>query len=102
VSDDQQQTPPATEADTVPITDINQFVMLTARWHARAVAQARHFLQLPEGTEMEIGGEPLTLEGDLFKGMKLGVEFALMSLGELPFAAEIDEAANDDAAPAGG
>jgi hypothetical protein len=84
---------PATQVlpETVEVDNLDQFVAILNSWHERAVKRAEHFLQVPEGQEIQIGDDqPLKLEGDLLRAFKAGVNCALMQLGTLPFAAELE------------
>lgn len=72
------------------ITDVNLFGQLLLQWHNHAVAVVEQFRAMPSGERMKVQpeGEPeenLVMEGDLLKGFKLGLTFALGQLGKLPF-----------------
>lgn len=89
----------ATQPETVVVNDIDHFIALLFAWHTNKVTLLQHLASVPEGTQMMVGeDEPITLSGDVLAGFKAGLEMALMELGTLPFAAEVDEeptAAND-------
>jgi hypothetical protein len=97
----QAQTIPTGQAsEAIEIQDLNQFVQMLVAWHNRSVATLRHFLKVPEGTEMMIGDEkPVVLEGDMLTGLKAGIELGLMELGTLPFAYELEDEQDAPAAP---
>lgn len=98
-------TPNHNEGDTVEVDDIHHFVAITTSWHAKKVAVLQHMLQVPAGTEMTTeGGTEVVLEGAFLDGFKAGLGLALMELGILPFAAEVEDdpaqpAANDESKP---
>lgn len=87
---------------TIEVDDVDTLVKLLTGWHSRKVKVLEHLLKLEGGIEMQVGDdEPIKLEGDVLKGMKAGVQLALMELGKLPFAVEYEqEAAANDAAAA--
>lgn len=98
----QQQQP-----ETIEVDSIDQFVALTTRWHAGVIKRLEHFLKMPDdpnqGIEMQVGDEPsIKLTGDALKGMKAGIQLALMEFGNLPFAYELEDAANDPQQSSGG
>lgn len=77
------------------VEDLDRFVMLLADWHTQKVGVLKHMLDVPEGTEVSFNDEPATpLEGAKLAGFRLGLNLALMELGNLPF---IYEASKDDA-----
>lgn len=89
----------AEEASTKPaqvndsIQTVDEFGGLLFSWHNKQVATVRHFLEVPAGTEVQVGNkEEITLDGDTLKGYKLGLELALHYLGTLPFGYIPDEA----------
>ena len=92
--------PPSTnEAGTIEIENLDTFVKLLTRWHSRKVKVLEHFLTLEGGIEMQVGEEEsFKLEGDILKGMKAGVNLALMEFGNLPFAYETENAAANEPA----
>lgn len=74
---------------TMSIETVDQFGHLVSGWHANAVATVMHLMQAPEGMEVVIEGEdPFKLEGETYRGFKLGLELALNFLGTLPFVVE--------------
>lgn len=88
-------TPTAQElAGTVPVESAEHFAQLVMAWHAHQIAQLRHALTVPEGTTFEIGDgddvKDLVLEGPALAGFKFGIELAIMRLGTLPFAVELE------------
>lgn len=85
--------------ETVPITNLNQFVAALTGWHTKGVSDLKNLQQLPEGTEVsEDDGEPIVLEGDAHKAFLIGLRMGLDLLGTLPFVAEF-EADESDATP---
>lgn len=85
---------PETPSDIVEVQDLDQFVRHLTAWHTHKVAAVKHLLDIPEGSEFEVGGKSIVMTGDALTGFKLGVEMALMPLGELPFLAELEEEAS--------
>lgn len=68
------------------IQTVDEFGDLLFSWHNKQVATVRHFLEVPAGTEVQVGDkEEITLDGDTLKGYKLGLELALYYLSTLPF-----------------
>lgn len=80
------------QSDTIVIESVEQFVSITCAWHTDKVKVLEHMLSIPEGTKIEVAGQPeATLTGDMLAGFKAGIELSLMQLGTLPFAAELEE-----------
>lgn len=76
---------------TIEVDDLNQFVKLLTRWHTQKIKVLEHILKLEGGIEMQVGDdEVLKLEGDVLKGVKAGIQLALMEMGKLPFAVEYE------------
>ena len=77
--------------ETVVVADIDQFIQLLSGWHQNKVKTLEHMLGVPEGIEVTFNDEaPQILTGDLHKGFVMGLSLALMELGTLPFAAEME------------
>ena len=77
--------------EIVHVSDMGQFIALMQDWHTQQVATVRHFMEIPSGVEVQVEDEEtFPLEGDTLKGFKLGIQMALMYLGELPFYAQGD------------
>lgn len=105
---------PAVERNTLPsqrasaaqptpvlIDNVDTFGMLLNEWHSAQLAMTRHFLSIPEGTEMEIAetgkdAEKIVVGGDLRKGFLLGIHLALNHFGRLPFGPTQPSALTDD------
>jgi hypothetical protein len=88
-------TSPAATPDlgTVIVEDLDLFATLVMRWHAHKVAVLTKLAEIPTGSGVQVNdGATRILEGDLLAGFKLGIETALIELGQLPFAAETDDA----------
>lgn len=85
-------TPPDQQA-TIEVDDLDHFVKLLTGWHGQKVKVLEHLLTLQGGIEMQVGDEPsFVLEGDTLKGMKAGIQLALMEMGKLPFEVEMEDA----------
>ncbi len=69
----------------VQITNLDQFVGIMTLWHKEKVQACKHLLAIPNGSVFEIEGKQLKMHGVTLKGFRLGIELALMQLGELPF-----------------
>lgn len=83
--------------DTVAINDLDHFVRALTGWHSHKVKVLEHMAEIPSGTEVTFNqGPPVVLEGDLLKGFCMGLNLALMELGKLPFAAEMEEDKEDN------
>ena len=92
------------QEETVPVEDINHFVLLVSRWHQNRVAQLRAVLETPDDVEIQVTsdeGEPITLDTHQRAGLQAGIYIALDLLGTLPFVAEMEypaeEPSNDTA-----
>ena len=84
-------TPNHNPGDTVEVDNIDHFVTILTGWHTNKVKLLQHMIDLPDGTEMESdGGVKLMLSGDVLAGFQAGIALALMELGTLPFAAEVE------------
>lgn len=86
------------------IEDVQTFGHLLNEWHTHAVAVVEQFRAMPAGERMKIQpeGEPeevLLMDGDLLKGFKLGLTFALGQLGKLPFGQAEPENTQPDEQP---
>lgn len=83
--------------NTIVVEDINQFVKLLSAWHSSKVDVLNHMMEIPSGTEVTFNSnEPVVLEGNVLKGFVMGISLSLMELGELPFAAEMEEPEGED------
>ncbi len=91
MSDDNNQTTPG-QPDTVPVSDLDQFVRHLVAWHQMKVTELEHMLKIPQGVEVTFNDEgPQVLTGDLHKGFLIGLSLGLMELGSLPFVFETEE-----------
>lgn len=80
------------QEQTVPVTDLNQFVAILSQWHQGKTKTLKHMLEIPLGTPFDFNNElDLVLQGDLHKGFIIGLTVALSELGELPFVAEMED-----------
>lgn len=80
-------------AELEAIQDLNHFYHLLQSWHDQAVAIVEHFLEIPEGTPIQLGqdGKEIVLEGDAHVAFQAGLITALANLGNLPFHAMEDD-----------
>ena len=87
--------------ETLYVENIDHFIALLFAWHESKVKTLEHMMSVPEGTEVSINDEaPVALSGDVYKGFQIGLSLALLEFGQLPFMAEPDPDAANDAAPA--
>jgi hypothetical protein len=85
--------PVQAENSQIEVTDLDHFVQLLTRWHARKVKNVQHLLSIPDGFIVQIGeAEEFEVTGDIHKGFLLGIELALMEFGALPFQVEMEDA----------
>lgn len=78
---------------TVTVENLDDFVRLLMGWHKQKIAQIKHFIELPEGTEVsDEADQPVTLTGDVRKAFIFGLKTALEHIENLPFEAELEEA----------
>jgi hypothetical protein len=87
------------QAETVQVTDLDQFVNLLIRWHDTKVRLLKHMQEIPADAVVEIDGVDHAFTPEMRQGFNLGITIALSELGNLPFAAEVDEepaASNDE------
>ena len=86
-----EENQPLPTPDVIEVADLDTFVAYMAAWHSERCALVQHFLGIPEDTVFEIGDKKLTLIGPALEGFRLGIEIAMMQLGTLPFAAEVED-----------
>lgn len=80
-------------SDTVQIENLDQFVKILTAWHNDKVKTCQHLLAVPEGAVFQVGESSIELNGQTLVGFKFGIEMALIQLGVLPFAVELEDAA---------
>lgn len=77
------------------VNDLDQFVQMLSSWHAKKVSILKHMLEIPETAEVSLGdAAPVQVTGAFRDGFILGLSLALSELGELPFVAEMEDAAS--------
>ena len=91
-------------SETIPVESLDQFVMILTAWHSEKCQVVQHLLTIPEGSEFEVGNDDeektkIVLTGDALAAFKLGVEMAMMQMGELPFVAEMEDEPVPEHAP---
>lgn len=86
--------------ELVDVNSLDQFVQALVAWHRVKTDLLKHMQQIPEGVEItaDVGEGPQPISGDVMKGFKFGLAFALGELGTLPF--EVEFEADDEPAPA--
>lgn len=67
-----------------PIEEIDQFVELFQKWHSLRVRGLEKIAQADEGTVIQIGENPLTLQGDALLAFRAGVQVCLELFRESP------------------
>jgi hypothetical protein len=88
---DQPITVVPTAPEIIQIDDIDTFAKFVGAWHATQVETLRHFLQVPPGSSFQVGEKTVVMDPATLEGFKLGLEIALMHVGNLPFQAEIED-----------
>ena len=66
------------------IEDVDQFVELFQKWHGLRVRGLEKIVQADEGTAIQIGESPLTLQGDTLLAFRAGVQVCLELFRESP------------------
>ena len=76
------------------IRDSRERLLQTA-WHEGVRNTVQHLLNIPEGSEFQVGDIPdqksIVLTGDALAGFKFGIELTMMQLGTLPLVAEFED-----------
>lgn len=90
------------EKETIEITNLHDFITLLIRWHDTKMRLLQHLNTMPEGTQIEIEGVTEEFNGDLRRGFQLGITVAISELGQLPFAAEMDDSEPQDPSTSNG
>ena len=67
-----------------PIEDVNQFVELFQKWHGLRVSGLEKIVQADEGTAIQIGESPLTLQGDSLLAFRAGIQVCLELFRDSP------------------
>ena len=67
-----------------PIEDVDQFVELFQKWHSLRVSGLEKIVQADEGTAIQIGESPLTLQGDALLAFRAGIQVCLELFKESP------------------
>ena len=66
------------------IEDVDQFVELFQKWHGLRVRGLEKIIQADEGTAIQIGESPLTLQGDALLAFRAGIQVCLELFKESP------------------
>ena len=67
-----------------PIEDVEQFIELFQKWHGLRVSGLEKIVQADEGTAIQIGESPLTLQGDSLLAFRAGIQVCLELFRESP------------------
>lgn len=82
---------PENTPSMVQVDDLDTFVRALVHWHTTKVQLVERMVSLPEGAKLGLDDQPpMALQGDLLKGFRLGLAYALSELGSLPFTIEPD------------
>ena len=77
---------PLLNSSNLMIEDLDTFVNTLTAWHNRQVEVLKQLKNIPDGTEVSFEeGKVDVITGDLRKGFAMGIEVALIELGQLPF-----------------
>ena len=66
------------------IEDVDQFVELFQKWHGLRVRGLEKIVQADEGTAIQIGESPLTLQGDALLAFRAGIQVCLELFRDSP------------------
>ena len=66
------------------IEDVDQFVELFQKWYGLRVSGLEKIVQADEGTAIQIGESPLTLQGDALLAFRAGIQVCLELFKESP------------------
>ena len=79
--------------DTIVVDSIEHFITITMAWHKKKVQILKQMREIPKGSEVAVdGGDPVVLSDAGLAGFQAGIDLAIIELGTLPFAAELEEA----------
>lgn len=81
---------PVLTSTSLEVSNLDHFVQVLSAWHTKQVQTINHYLTIPVGQAVEVGGEEFTITPENHKGLLLGLNLALMHMGELPFLAEVE------------
>lgn len=82
----------AKKPETLYVEDIDHFTQILFAWHENKVKVLEHMLQIPQDAQVILNDEePILMTAEMHAGFLLGITISLMELGQLPFAAEVDE-----------
>lgn len=83
--------------DFTAIQSAEDFFALLSAWHVQQTVTLEHFLQIPEGTDVQLGdGEAFKLDATNMDAFKAGITMGLQLLGKLPFSVEAVDPEDDD------
>ena len=67
------------------IEDLDHLAELFQKWHSLRVRGLERIIQADEGTAIQIGESPLTLQGDSLLAFRAGIQVCLELFKECPF-----------------
>ena len=67
-----------------PIEELDQFIELFQKWHSLRVRGLERIIQADEGSAIQIGESPLTLQGDALLAFRAGIQVCLELFKESP------------------
>ena len=79
MTQEQAQSPSSTVLDT------DSMAQLVIQWQQHIQATLKHFMTVPEDTEVELDDNKFTLSGDALQAFKLGLLVAMKEFESLPF-----------------
>lgn len=72
-------------SEVVPMDDTATFFGVLKMWHEHQVETLKHMLTIPEGTDLEVDGQTVKLEGVTHLAFQAGIRTALSVFENLPF-----------------
>lgn len=68
----------------IPIEDLDHLAELFQKWHSLRVRGLEKIVQADEGTAIQIGESPMTLQGDTLLAFRAGIQVCLELFRESP------------------
>jgi hypothetical protein len=93
----------AADTEMVSVDTVDQFAEYVAHWHAKRMAQLRHFQKMPEGQTVTVTlngvKSDVVLTGEAYKGFQAGLLTAILQIDSLPFAVTVSDAVDGTVVP---
>jgi hypothetical protein len=95
---DNQPEPVQPKPELIPMDDMGVFIGLVEAWHAANIGMLKQMQHIPNdgSISVEYEGVRVPVQGDIYKGMMMGLIAAIGMFGQLPFAEIEDEPAKAD------